>query len=694
VATRRRCNTTAGCEYTRRMSAPSSSEPTRPASLPTQAVWDAEHRLWRVGENDDAGRWHGQQFTYRGNGTLQGEFVYVAGKPDGKFRRYHPDGQTSIEGEHRLGAPVGTHVTYRSAQVNDEAVHTCCLPPNAWKLVTQYPDDGRLLEDYFDDHGRRLLRDGSPYPDAPASVSATARFDFQRPGWVDGRYERSKQHGCFHYWSVEGTLQEVANYKQGQLDGLRERFLDERCVERRMYKAGQPDGCAWEQVARDRFENSAIAAYEGCYERGKHCGKWRYLGAAGQIIATVDLGPVADEVSPDDAVFHTITPQDTLTLDPAREHVRRILYASHHCDDATLHAEVSSVPQLVPSVSEQLLKQLRNETLEPPRYVAKLLHLLMRGARAEHVFRALSAAFLREPQVGLQLLAVALRLAPHELETRAAEVLMLTGLGRIALARERIAALAATNPSEANELAFNLRVTFPTFDYWPNRAEVSGPVSTELPTEVGQGSTPLRIALSKAAARLGEVRRALLAHTDALGEREFELPPDLSHWHIEQPTALDSYTFEISEQDAPGESDVVQVEERLELAGFGLPELMLQARTEWTTLCWLLFAMGAEPPSAVAVGLPAQIDAQPLFGAALTQAFQELYRVTDQLKTSGIRSRSQGVADCTWESCSVSQLGRGLLVQAFAEMRERRAALYFAADGTCRSPWQDDLRVT
>lgn len=672
------------------MSAPP-TEPARPTRLPAHAVWDTEHRLWRVGAIDDAGRWHGEQCTYRSNGTLQGEFTYVAGKPDGKFRRYHPDGTLSIEGEHRLGAPIGTHVTYRSSQANDEAVHTCCLPPNACKLLTHYPEDGRLLEDYFDADGRRLLRDGSPYPELPADVPATARFDVQRPAWIDGRYDRGKQHGCFSYWSAAGELQEVANFKHGQLDGLRERFRDEHCVERRMYKSGQPDGCAWEQVARDRFENSTIVAHEGFYERGKHCGKWRYLNAAGQIVTTVDLGHAVDEVSPEDAVFHTVTPQDTLTLDPAREHVRRVLYAAHNHDDATLRAEVDAIPQLLTKVSEKIATQLRNEKLEPSQYVAKLLHWMMRGLRAEHVFRSLSAMFLREPAVGLQLLTVASRLAPSEVETRAARVLFLTGLGRLSEAREKIAELAATHPAEASELSFNLRVTFPRFDYWPAQVTFPSEVSPELPTEAAPELTRLRVALSKAAARLGEVRQAILAQTRK-PDNEFELPPDLSHWLITQPTALDGYTFETSDEQT-SERDTVVVEERLVTTGFTLPELMLQARTEWTTLCWLRFAAGL-PVSTGQLELPEELLPQPGFGQALTQAFQELYRVTDQLKTSGIRSRSQGMVDCTWEDTPISQLSRGLLVQAFAEMRERRAALYFAADDTCRSAWQDDLRAT
>lgn len=700
------------------MSAPSASDPARPASVPVQAVWEAEHRLWRVGSCDAEGRWDGPQSTYRKNGTLQGEFVYVGGKPDGKFRRFHPNGEVSIEGEHRLGTQVGTHTTHRaSAGENDEAVHTCCLPPNAWRLLTHYPEDGRLVEDYYDAQGLRLLRDGTPYPERPQSVSPTAWFDPHKAAWTDGNFERGKQHGSFSYWHPNGAVLETSNYKQGQLDGLRERFRDARCIERRMYKAGQPDGPAWERVASERFEDATISAQEGFYERGKPVGKWRYLNASGQIAATVDLGTSVDAVALDDAVLRTVTPQDSLALDPAREHVRSLVWAAHH-EPTTLRAKVDAIPQLLPEVSEQLLRGLRNETSEPPQYVAKLLHWLLRGARAEHVFRALSAVYLREPAVAHTLLRVALELAPDELEVRAAEVLVLTGLGRVSAANTKIDQLRERHPGEADELAFNLRVTYPAFGFWPSEVTFGSAVSPELPTQVEQGLTPLREALSKAAQRLELVRHALLAHAASNGPLEFALPPDLSRWITEEPTALDTYSFEARDDEAeneaadvssdvsdgqshaeapkgpPAKVDVVRVDEQLNLAEFSLPELMLQARTEWTTLCWLYFAAGGETLAMNGWTLPTQAVEVPRFGAAMTHAFQTLFRVTDQLMTSGLRSRTQGLADCTWEGWPISRLSRGLLVQAFAEFRERRAALFFAADATCRSAWQDDLRAT
>lgn len=679
----------------------SCAEPTRPTNLPTNAVWDAQFNVWRVGENDENGRWQGQQFTYRSDGSLQGEYVYVAGKPNGRFRRYHPDGTLSVEGEYHLGAPVGTHTVYRSAAVNDEAVHTCCMPSNASKVLTHYPNDGRLLEEYYDAEGRRLLRDGSPHPEPPTTVPSSARFEPQQAAWVDGRYERAERHGCFHFWSPDGTLREVANYKHGQLDGLRERFVDERCVERRMYKAGQPEGCAWEQIAKERFEDIDIAAHEGFYERGKPVGKWRYLDATGQIVATVDIGPTVDEVALDDAVFRTVTPQDTLALDPAREHVRRVLYAAHHGDDAVFQAEVRRVPQLLAPVSEKIVRQLSNQPLEPAQHVARLLHWLMRGARAEHVFRALGTLLVREAAAGLRLLKVSLRLAPDELETRAAEILLLTALGKVRLARQRLEPLATTHPDAANELAFNLRVTFPEFDDWVARTPIGDEESPELPIETARDVPALRVALSKTAKRLGAVRDALSTYAEEVDSCEFALPPNLSHWSILEPTSLDHYTFDTAEdvdtaEDAeqPTEGDLVRVDERLDLVGYSLTELMMQARLEWTTLCWLRFAAGQVGPTTERAPLPTEFEPQPRFGKALTQAFRDLYRVKDQLETSGIRTRNQGLPDCTWEGCSVSRLGRNLLVQAFAEMRERRAALYYAADDTCRSVWQDDLRET
>lgn len=676
----------AGSLYTRHVPAPLSI-PHRPASVPSGAVWEDEHQIWRVGECDAEGRWQGPQFTYRSNGSLQGEYVYIAGKPDGDFRRYHPNGEVSMEGEHRLGGPVGQRVMFRSSGESDEAVHGCCMPRGSVRVVTHYLDDGRFLDEYFDAQGRRILSDGSAYPARPESVPAHARFELSKESWVDGTYERAQPHGRLTWWSRSGILREVAHYKHGQLEGLRERYLDGECVERRMYKAGLLDGPAWERVGAGRFERAEIAAREGFYEKGEQTAKWRYLDAMGQILATVDLGGATSDISLDDAVLRTITPQDTLCLDPAREHCRALLFLSHYGNTSQLEAAVAAVPQLTGMASTQWLSQLRDEVLEPPRYIAKLLQALLRGARAEHVFRALAGIYHREPGIGLQLLQVSLRLAPHEVETRATEVLLLTGLGRLAEVQAKITALAESHPIEAEELAFNARVTFPTFDYWPDAVALGPNVSPELPSDVSQGLEAMTRALRKSAARLQQVRASLVAYRLLHDHHDFAIPPDMSHWLGREPLVLETYSFE-------NEGDQILVDEQLSLDGHTLVELMLLARCEWTTWCWLQFACGASSNvSPSQPSFPTTLEPNARFAAAITQAFQDLYRATDQIKTSGIRSRRQGIPECEWEGVPMSRLSRGLLIQAFAEYRERRAALYFAADATCRSVWQDDLRV-
>lgn len=591
-----------------------------------------------------------------------------------------------MQGEHCLGAPVGQRVTFRSSGESDEAVHGCCMPRGSTRIVTHYLDDGRFLEDYFDERGRRILSDGSEYPARPESVSPNARFELNKDSWVDGTYERAQPHGRLTSWSRGGALREVAHYKHGQLDGLRERYFDAQCVERRMYKAGLPDGPAWERVDTGLFERREIAAREGFYETGEQTGKWRYLDTNGQILAIVDLGQLTPEISVDDAVLRTITSQDTLCLDPAREQCRALLFLSHHGDGTQLKNAVDVVPQLSVTASTIWLRQLRDEGLSAPRHIAKLLQALLRGARAEHVFRALAGIFHREPGVGLQLLQVSLRLAPLEVETRATEVLLLTGLGRVTDARSKIAALAESHPVEAEDLAFNARVTFPDFDYWPVNISLGQDVSPDLPSGVGQDLDAMKTALHKSASRVQQVRAALLAHRLLHDCHEFAIPPDMSHWLGAEPALLETYSFE-------NEGDQVLVDEQLSLEGHTLVELMLLARTEWTTLCWLRFACGAALEVSLENPLPEALEPNPRFAAALTRAFHDLYRATDQIQTSGIRSRRQGLPESEWEGVSMGRLSRGLLIQAFAEYRERRAALYFAADATCRSVWQDDLRV-
>jgi hypothetical protein len=590
-------------------------------------------------------------------------------------------------GEHHFGELVGSRTLYRSAALSDEAVRDCCLPPSAAKVVMHHRADGRILEDYYDATGARILEDGSPYPDVPKSVSPEAHFDFGDQTWVAGTYERGFPHGNVTSWGKSGELLEVAHYKHGKLDGIRERYVRNECVERRMYAEGELHGPAWERIAPSHFERSDIAAREGNYEKNEPVGKWRYLDAAGHPLLTVDLGPMFTHVSLDEVAALTEPDSERSTMHPAFRHVRRLLGISETAaQTATLTELAGTVPQLTREASERWLRSLQTEPLEPPQHVAKVLRGLLRGVRVQHVFRTLASAFSRRPNVGLSFLQVALSLAPNDVESLATEILLYTGCGQLTKASACVSRIRESHPTEATDLEFNLRVTFPTFDYWPAKTELGSDVSPDLPTGTDQPVLHLRQALSKAATRLSSVRRAIEAVAGE-AEHEFELPPDVSAWFHEEPTTLESYTFD-------AEGDTVEVQEPLDLRGYSLTELMLQARIEWTTLCWLHFATGASFEGFAARELPSAVTPRADYGAALTRAFQDLYRVADQVQTGGIRSLRQGLPDCTWEGRKITDLSRGLVVQAFLEYRERRAALYFAGDGTCRSPWQDDLRST
>lgn len=677
-------------EYTPSVPSASTTTPLRPASVPAAAVWEPKFEFWRVGGCDAQGRWEGPQTTYRLDGSLQSEFVSVAGKPNGPFRRFHPNGDISMIGEHHFGELVGSRTLYRSATLSDEAVRDCCLPSSAAKVVMHHRADGRILEDYYDASGARILEDGSPYPDVPKSVSPDAHFHFNDQTWVAGTYERGFPHGNVTYWGKTGERREVAHYKHGKLDGIRERYANNECVERRMYAEGEPHGPAWERIAQGHFERAAIAAREGSYEKDEPVGKWRYLDAAGHPLLSVDLGPMLTEVSLDDVAALTEPHSEPPTLHPSLRHVRRLLHAAQraaqHGDPTTLTDVIDSVPQLTREASERWLRSLQTEPLAPPRHLAKILRGLMRGVRTEHVFRTLASAFSRKPNVGLSFLRVALLLAPNDVDNLATEILLYTGCGQLGKARACISRMRESHPTEAADLAFNLQVTFPTFDYWPARTELGSDVSPDLPSGAAQPIRNLRQALSKAAIRLTSVRRSLKALAGEEGH-EFELPPDVGAWLHQEPATLESYTFE-------AEGDTIEVQEPLDAQGYSLTELMLQARIEWTTLCWLHFATGASSEGFSTGELPSAVTPRSDYGAAITRAFQELYRVADQVQTGGIRSHRQGVPNCTWEGRKVTELSRGLVVQAFLEYRERRAALFFAGDATCSSAWQDDLRST
>ncbi len=121
----------------------------------------------------------------------------------------------------------------------------------------------------------------------------------------------------------------------------------------------------------------------------------------------------------------------------------------------------------------------------------------------------------------------------------------------------------------------------------------------------------------------------------------------------------------------------MNVEESLTLAR-GVTALTAQARIEWTLLCWLCWAAGCSR-----VELPTQLAPRPELYAALVHASARQAALTGHELAPEVRGHFHGLDETLLPASALEHLAE--------HYRELRAALLFASDPECQSPWQDDL---
>lgn len=688
--------------------------PTPPAALARDGEWRAADSTWRCGDKDSAGHLHGLQCYYRQDGTLRAEYHYQHGQLHGRFRRYHPDGALAREGEYSSGNSAGEEVAYGSKAATDEPLRRCCVPPGAHKLVIRYADEGVKSEAFLDEQGRALLQDGSLHPERPTSVTPDARYIPEGEHWESGRYRAGQREGVWRWWSKAGEPREVAEYAEDQFHGSRQLYDAGRLVASWTYHRGTLHGSGYSRVSAGTYADERITWQHGEFTNGVSCGVWRYLNEEGGLLYEVDLGPGIAALPPDDSVLVATPPSPPEALDPARGwmlRLRQLAAASSCCETEPATAcqvpsDTRAPPALSRHASQRWIEVSRKTQGDVSAVLAKLLEALMRGTAPSLVLREMACYLLGHPSAGLALVEASLAFEPQALQAQATRVLLLVELGQPETARRLLAELHPRLGPEAATLQALLDITFPRFDYLPKLIDLDSRIIEQLPDHAVADTERLHRAIGKAAMRLDLVRHALQARLEELGQSRNVswLPPDVSslssppfaqnaeNASTSSALTLESYAFEAQfageSPQHPPSVDTVLVDETLQLDGCGIGELMRQARTEWSSLCWLCFSAGLGQ-----IALPREARSPQSFAQALATAFGRHHLLQDQLRTGGLRSRMLGAADFEWEGLSVRGLSNTLLKQAHDEYLEMRAVLFFAADDSCRSPWQDDLRA-
>ena len=113
----------------------------RPDQVPASARWNADDSEWETGQIVDGIR-RGDFTWWRPEGALVARSPFdEEGRLDGICRRYHPDGQISLESRYVSGVRWGKTWHTRSLSGDSpEDVHLALLPPTTFRLEMVYVD--------------------------------------------------------------------------------------------------------------------------------------------------------------------------------------------------------------------------------------------------------------------------------------------------------------------------------------------------------------------------------------------------------------------------------------------------------------------------------------------------------------------------------------------------------------------------
>lgn len=253
-------------------------EPTsRPANIPTTAVWDeTPGEYCDVPELD--GKRHGRARWYRADGSLACESGYEHGVEEGPYTRYHPGGDISQVGTMHRDKIHGEVCWTRGPAESPEAT----VPPQCGTNVVgvrQVHEHGVPYPGhFFDGEDNEVLPDGSSLPARPQGVPPEAAFDPQDGRWFlglgSGGFEQ--RDGKWSWWTSEGTRAQETEYERGTQ--LTERkFHDDGSlfVERIKDAQGRELRTAYFYTDGD-LNHSTDNSYEGDTLVGVEIHKYRY----------------------------------------------------------------------------------------------------------------------------------------------------------------------------------------------------------------------------------------------------------------------------------------------------------------------------------------------------------------------------------------------------------------------------------
>ncbi|WP_437275411.1 hypothetical protein WME90_29735 [Sorangium sp. So ce375] len=677
----------------------------RPPSIPPSARYNPEQGTFELVETDADGRPSGECHVYRGSdGSLLSRCCYAGGVKDGPFTLFHPSGEPAQRGRYRGGQLDGEVVACGSDAPTELRLRSCCVPPGAWELRTQYRQGLIMRQVFHDRAGYPISADGSRWPDKPACIAEEADYDQGSQRWLVREEDDASASLIDRYFTREGKPSQEIEIRAGTRHReLRYDALGRPSEQRHFDPQGRFHGPSvrwFPDPDASPYLDPRVREERGQYAHGHPVGAFTGLDADGAVVIRRELGAALDEagLGASPALAEDLEARDAERVWTLARELLQDGRAREACC-AAARAAVRGGER------ERLAEFLRAATLQPRPEDAErrgralleasdatalgVLDELVLGAEPSAAYRTLAAVFRGSRRVALSLVEAALLLVPERRSTCVTRALLRLELGETRGVLEDADRVEPDAPAVAEHLRTFVRLLYPEFAFWPARQAIDPmPGDASETVELGQPIAQVRQKIQLYATRLLRLREAVQRGLPGTEPCPW-LPPDLSRLLPDGPVELVRTEATLTEETENGVETVeLTVDETLDTGTLPVSLLMRRARAEWTALCWLCWSAGLDH-----IALPERIEHRPDFTAAVNMSLSRCFRARDQLQSGGLISRARGVPDFRWEGHDIGALDPTLAAIAADEYFEMRCLFVWLMFPENISPFQSDIRA-
>jgi hypothetical protein len=570
------------------------------------------------------------------------------------------------------------------------------VPEGARELRVRYRA-GRLLDEiFYDESGRALCDDGTPWPERAPGVPEHAVWMRNENAFVE-RVEHDDGSATLRYFGEEGRLLAEFETHGGRLRARRRYAPDGTCVEATgLDEQGKNHGIFRERFAEgdSPYADARIVEVSGAHSHGERTGRWEFNASGGTLVSAVDYGPAWGDV-PSASVLgdaggervdaESLWRRSEELWDASATRDAIAVAARALAADANTERFRSFLGARVTALAPEPARTYAAAADEARAWPGSILAAVLGGAEPAVALCTLGMSLPSTAPAALDYVNASLLLDPTRERSIAARALLCIERGdpRSALAdAARLETAAAATASFVRELE---RVAYPRFAFAPSADPVTAAADELVPVEAAQPLAAVERAIALYATRVTLVRDELRRR---LGAEHPWFPPDVRHLVPGALVQLARGTLSVQDEDENGNVEVTEVayDETLDFS-CSVRGLLEIARGDWAALSWLCWASGLD-----GVGCPSELVARPLFPDAAHRATVRCWRAHDRLRSAGLVAVARDVPGFDWEGMNIDTMPSQFVRVAAREYLEVRALFFWLLFPQNESPFQADLR--